>query len=195
MPIFWTQEKLKLYFGDVLDLLYDFANRYEPKDEFNTDSLLVVQIYQAFIFEKKFKEQCLIDYNDQDIRKVGLLYGLDNIYKKNNYIKVLKKSNINNEFVKKILGEQSLEKLLAERSRLVAEFILQYSVYEKESIKNMADNPLIDQIFIKYLFDYGVLKEDLNNFSYMMSTIELYKQAIKSDLNYLLKKTKNINKK
>ena len=175
--------------------MYCFADRYDPKDGVGTEFLFIAKIYQALIFEKKFNEQVLIDYDTQDIRIIGLLYGLDNIYKENDYIKFLKEININKDFIEKILYERSLEKSLAEKSRLASEFILQYSLSKNETIKNIADDPLLDQAFIKYLFDNGVLKEDFDNFNFMMATIELYRQSIKRDLDYLLKKTKNIKKK
>ena len=211
MSKYWGQEELKAYFGYGLDLLYYFTDRYDPKDGVGTQFLLIAKIYQALIFEKKFSEHVLIeygvqdiraigliydiDYDVQDIRAIGLLYGLDNIYKKNDFIKFLKKININKNFIKKILSEHSLEKSLAEESRLTSEFILQYSLSKNETIENMVDNPLIDKFFIKYLYDNGVLKEDFDNFSFMMARIELYKQSIKRDLDYLLKKTKNFKRK
>ena len=192
MPAFWSQDELKNYFKNGLDYLYQFAHSHSPKEGLGDHFLLMVQIYQSLLLENEFKLKNMNNYNFQDVRTIGLLYGLDLIYNKEETLNYIQNINIDKELVKNVISSNRLENALAKETRYVAEFIVAYTFNKKETLQDMVNNPLIDKFFNRYLVDNGIINMN-DGIGIVGSQMEMYANIIGYSLTYLYKKSNNIN--
>lgn len=192
LPSCWTKDELEAYFKEGFDFLFDFICSYSPNEGFNDVTVLIVQIYQALILENEFKLSGISCYSKSDIRTCGLLYGLDQLYNKKEYLRFINKKNINNELFENSSCEGKIENQLSKISRYIAEFILAYTLTKKASVKDMISNPQIDLFFNHYLLDNNVLNRNDNIIELGIKT-EMYANQIRYSLDYLYKKMQDIN--
>lgn len=192
MPSYWTQEELNNYFKEGLNTLYKFVISHSPNSGMGDNFLLIVQIYQSLILENEFNLKKVNSYDSQEIRTIGLLYGLDLVYNKEESLNYIQNSNINKELVKNTMSSNRLENALAKDSRYIAEFIIAYTLNKKETLQDMVNNPLIDKFFNRYLVDNGIINMN-DAISIIGSQMEEYAYKINYSLNYLYRKTKDIN--
>ncbi|MDY3235671.1 MAG: hypothetical protein SOW89_02450 [Eubacteriales bacterium] len=192
MPSYWTQEELNNYFKEGLNTLYKFVISHSPNSGMGDNFLLIVQIYQSLILENEFNLKKVNSYDSQEIRTIGLLYGLDLVYNKEESLNYIQNSNINKELVKNTMSSNRLENALAKDSRYIAEFIIAYTLNKKETLQDMVNNPLIDKFFNRYLVDNGIINMN-DDIGIIGSQMEEYAYKINYSLNYLYLKTKDIN--
>ena len=192
MPSYWTQEELNNYFKEGLNTLYKFVISHSPNSGMGDNFLLIVQIYQSLILENEFNLKKVNSYDSQEIRTIGLLYGLDLVYNKEESLNYIQNSNINKELVKNTMSSNRLENALAKDSRYIAEFIIAYTLNKKETLQDMVNNPLIDKFFNRYLVDNGIINMN-DAIGIIGSQMEEYAYKINYSLNYLYIKTKDIN--
>ena len=192
LPSCWAQKELNDYFKDGLDLFYNFTYVHSPNKGIAEIYIGVVQIYQALILENEFKLSGISCYSKSDIRTFGLLYGLDQLYNKKEYLRFINKNNINNELFENSLCEGKIENQLSKISRYIAEFILAYTLTKKASVKDMISNPQIDLFFNHYLLDNNVLNRN-DNIIELGIKMEMYANQIRYSLDYLDKKMQDIN--
>ncbi|MBE5733032.1 MAG: hypothetical protein E7353_08415 [Clostridiales bacterium] len=192
LPSCWTQKELNDYFKSGLDLFYDFIYKHSPNKGIGEACIAIVQIYQSIILENEFKVSGINDYSEQDIRTFGLLYGLDQLYNKEKYLKFINKSDVNKDLLKNSLCVGRIENKISKMSRYISEFILAFTINKKASVKDMINNPQIDIFFNRYLLDCNVINRN-DSIVELGIKMEMYANQIRYSLDYLYKKMQDIN--